>query len=324
MLNANDAAHAGEAVHAGEAAHDAAHASETATLLLDAYYTIGRLHLFCQDYALHGWEPVPHLILADGCSAAPDSDLGARLLALNARRLLPRFVHAADQSERMALHWPLGQRIVRRAARQARDLGLDSGVLDATLLIAWCDGATAHVHLYGDGCLAVRRADGGVGTIRVEYAENAPYYLSYLLDPERWELYQEAIGEPATAQSICYQIDAGESVRQERFNAPTVFDFDLTAFPVVAVATDGLDSFVAAETGARLDIRTVARAVLDFQNLDGPFVQRRVRQVLAEYAQQRVLNVDDIGLGAFVRLTNEPTADTPSGDGGTATPEALP
>ncbi|MDS4030557.1 MAG: protein phosphatase 2C domain-containing protein [Candidatus Contendobacter sp.] len=304
--------------------NDDARAGERVALLLDAYYTIGRLHLFCEDYALHGWEPVPHLILADGCSAAPDSDLGARLLALNARQLLPRFVHAANGNERLARHWPLGQRIVRRAARQARDLGLDPSVLDATLLVAWCDGTTVHVHLYGDGCLAVRRADGGVGTIRVEYAENAPYYLSYLLDPERWVLYQEAIGEPATAQSIHYQIDTGDSIRQERFNAPTVFDFDLTTFPVVAAATDGLDSFVAAETGARLNLRTVARAVLDFQNLDGAFVQRQLRQVLVDYAQQRVLNVDDIGLGVFVRLADGLETSALSGAGEMPAPEVLP
>ncbi len=305
-------------------ATDDPRAGASAALLLDAYYAIGRLHLFCEDYALHGWEPVPHLILADGCSAAPDSDLGARLLALNARRLLPHFARAASERDRLARHWPLGRRIVRRAARQARDLGLDPTVLDATLLVAWCDGAMVHVHLYGDGCLAVRHADGGVGTIRVEYAENAPYYLSYLLDPERWELYQEAIGEPATAQSIHYQIDAGESIRQEAFNTPTAFDFDLTTFPVVAVATDGLDSFVAAETGARLDLRTTARSALDFQNLDGAFVQRHLRQVLVDYAQQRVINVDDIGLGAFVRLAGGLETGTLSGADGLSAPEALP
>ena len=293
------------------------------TLLLDAYYTIGRLHLFCQDYALYGLEPVPHLILADGCSAAPDSDLGARLLALNARRLLPRFARAANELERLARHWPLGQRIVRRAARQARDLGLDHAVLDATLLIAWCDGSTVHVHLYGDGCLAVRRADGGVATIEVEYAENAPYYLSYLLEPERWALYQEAVGKPATAQRVHSQSDAGENIRRERFDAPAVFNFDLAAFPVVAVATDGLHSFVAVETGARLDLQAVAREMLDFPNLDGAFVQHRLRETLAKYAQRRVFNVDDIGLGAFVRPTDGSEADTPSENSGMSAPETF-
>ena len=57
-------------------------------LALDSHYTIGKLHLCCEDYGCHGRTPLPHVILADGCSAAPDSDVGARLLVLNARRLL--------------------------------------------------------------------------------------------------------------------------------------------------------------------------------------------------------------------------------------------
>lgn len=280
------------------------------TLVLDAYYTIGRMHRFCQDYICQGLEPIPHLILADGCSASADSDLGARLLALNARHLLPRFVSATNTAEHLARHWRLGQRIVRRAARQARAMGLDDGALDATLLIAWCDGATIHIHLYGDGCIAVRRTDGGIATIQVEYAKNAPYYLSYLLHPQRGLFYQEAIGDPATAQSVQYQSDAGETTRWERFDAPTVFSFNLATFPTVAVATDGLDSFVDAKTGQRLNVLEVAREMLDFHNLDGAFIQRRLRETLIEYAQQQVYCCDDIGLGAFIALDQEAAMDS--------------
>lgn len=271
-------------------------------LRLDCHYLMGRLHLFCQDYALHGWRPVPHLILADGCSAAPDSDIGARLLALDARRTLPDFARAADEGARLAGHWPLGRRIARRAARLARALGLDDGVLDATLLVAWCDGATVHVHLYGDGCLAVRRADGAWSVIRVEYAENAPYYLSYLLNPERQALYREAVGEPATAQSIHYQNESGDAVHRQPFDTPILFSFDLTVFPLVAVATDGLDSFLWAETGERLDFREVARTLLDFPSLEGAFVQRQLDRTLVAYAERDAFNGDDIGLGVFARV----------------------
>ena len=62
---------------------------------------------------------------------------------------------------------------MRRAARQAQELGADSA-LDATLLIAWCDGTTVYVHLYGDGCLAARRADGGMVAIQVSTPETLP------------------------------------------------------------------------------------------------------------------------------------------------------
>ena len=281
------------------------------TLVLDAYYTIGKMHRFCQDYLCQGMVPIPHLILADGCSATPDSDLGARLLVLNARHLLPRFVGATNATEPLAQHWRLGRRIVRRAARQVREMGLDDSVLDATLLIAWCDGANIHIHLYGDGCIAVRRADGGVAAIQVEYAENAPYYLSYLLHPQRGLLYQEAIGDPATAQRVHYQSDAGETTRREHFDAPTVFRFDLATFPTVAVATDGLDSFVDAKTGQRLNLLAVAREMLDFRNLDGAFIQRRLREALIEYAQRQVFCCDDISVGAFIALDEEAATNSP-------------
>ena len=272
------------------------------TIALDAHYTIGKLHLYCEDYVCHGWKPFPHLILADGCSASPDSDVGARLLALNARRLLPRFaLTAAGKAGQAAPHWRLGRQIVRRAARQARELGLRPEALDATLLIAWCDGATVYAHLYGDGCIAVRRVAGAMSVVQIEYAENAPYYLSYLLDPERWAFYREAIGDPATAQSVRYLGETGESTRREHFAAPTVFSFDLATFPVVAVATDGLASFMNVATGERGAVLDVARTLLDFHDPNDDFVKLRLHEVLIEYGRQRLFNLDDLGLGVFVR-----------------------
>jgi hypothetical protein len=273
------------------------------TLFLDSWYTIGKLHLFCEDYVCLGEQPFPYLILADGCSAAPDSDLGARLLVLNARCLLPRFaLGASDKVSRAARHWRLGRRIIRRAARQARDLGLDEGVLDATLLIAWCENDTVHIHLYGDGCIVTRSVEGAVAAIQVEYAENAPYYLSYLLDAERGALYQEAIGDAQIGQSVRYLHGGGVTLRQEPFNTPTVFSFNLTTFPTVAVATDGLHSFISADTGKRVDLLEVAGQLLDFSNLAPGFVKRRTHEVLVEYGRKRVVHLDDLGWGAFVRV----------------------
>ncbi len=261
------------------------------TLFLDSWYTIGKLHLFCEDYVCQGVAPFPHIILADGCSASPDSDLGARLLVLNARRLLPQFASGAvEETERIVQHGRLGRRIIRRAARQARDLGLDEGVLDATLLIAWCDGDAVHVHLYGDGCIATRSVTGAV----------APYYLSYLLDAERGALYREAIGDAHQGQHISYLHEEGATTRLEPFDTPTVFSFSLAMFPTVAVSTDGLQSFMNADTGERVDPLEVAERLLDFPNLDAGFVKRQTHEVLAKYGRQRVVNLDDLGWGAFV------------------------
>lgn len=272
------------------------------TIALDSYYTIGKMHWYCQDYVFQGTKPFPHVILADGCSAAPHSDVGARLLVLNARRELARFARVSgDETERTARHWRFGRRIVRRAARQARDLELGPEVLDATLLVAWCDGITVYVHLYGDGCIATRDADGKLAVIQVEYAENAPYYLSYLLDSERHALYQEAVGDPAVALSVHYLNEStAVSTRRERFDAPVMLSFRLAAFPTVAVATDGLHSFVNAETGERVGLLEVTRAMLDFRGCQGAFVRDRLEKVLIEFGKRLMFNLDDLSLGAFV------------------------
>ena len=272
-------------------------------IALDSHYTIGRLHLLCQDYVCQGWKPFPYVVLSDGCSAAPDSDLGARLLTLNARRLLPWFaLPVANEAERVDRHWRLGRRIVRRAARQARDLGINEDVLDATLLVAWCVEDTVYVHLYGDGCIAARRTNGEITVIEVEYAENAPYYLSYLLDQERHDLYASAIGDPSIAQSVHYLSETGATRRLEPFNTATVFSFSLAALPTVAIATDGLHSLVNAETGDRLGTLPVARELLDFADINDGFVTRRLRQALVGYGRQGVFNFDDLSLGAFVKV----------------------
>lgn len=274
------------------------------TVALDSYYTIGKVHWYCQDYVCQGWQPFPHVILADGCSASPNSDVGARLLALNARQELARYAQISrDGPELATQHWGLGRRIIQRAARQARELDLNPEVLDATLLVAWCDGATVYVHLYGDGCIATRRADGELTVIEVEYAENAPYYLSYLLEPDRQVLYQEAVGNPESAQTIHYRSQAADvSSRKERFDTPVAFSFDLATFPTVAVATDGLHSFISAETGQRVDLLEVAQAMFDFGGLQGTFVMDRLQNTLIEFGNRLLFNLDDLSVGAFVKV----------------------
>ena len=139
--------------------------------------------------------------------------------------------------------------------------------------------------------------------IQVEYAENAPYYLSYLLDLERHDLYQSAIGDPSIAQSVHYLNETGATLRQEPFSTATVFSFSLAALTAVAVATDGLHSLVSAETGSRLDALSVAQELLGFGEANDGFIKRRLRQVLIEYGRQGVFNFDDLSLGVFVKAT---------------------
>ncbi len=265
-------------------------------IVTDSHYSMGKTHLVCQDYAWHGQEPAPSVILADGCSSSPDTDMGARLLVLNARQLLPRFLAAAGDVGR---HWRLGRLIVARSLRQARALGLDDSAVDATLMVAFFKRDQVYVHLYGDGCVLARRADGSLWAMRVNYACNSPYYLSYLASPERRLCYQQAVGD--SAQSVHILDDDGLAFQRRAYDHPLLLQMAVDEFQVLAVATDGVDSLIHADNGDRLDLRAVAKEFMAFANPNGAFVKRRLRRALQCYARQDIHNSDDIGFGVFVR-----------------------
>ena len=51
---------------------------------VDCAFRMGRTHLVCQDYAAVAAGEFPCVLLADGCSWSPDTDMGARLLVRSA------------------------------------------------------------------------------------------------------------------------------------------------------------------------------------------------------------------------------------------------
>jgi hypothetical protein len=46
----------------------------------DIFRRIGATHAVCEDYIIEGNKPFPFIILADGCSTAKNTDMGARIL----------------------------------------------------------------------------------------------------------------------------------------------------------------------------------------------------------------------------------------------------
>ena len=94
----------------------------------DSYFCIGSTHDVCQDYAISSPDRL-RAIISDGCSSAPDTDFGSRLLV----KAKERNFYENDDS------------IILSARNSADAIGLHDITLTATLLSQDCAPRGAHI-----------------------------------------------------------------------------------------------------------------------------------------------------------------------------------
>lgn len=232
----------------------------------DAFYSIGQRHEVCQDHAAAGSDKGgAWALVSDGCSSAPDSDLGARLMTTAARQV-----------------GPSAARVVARIAEMARGLAIDPRCLDATLCQLRCDATTLHAAIFGDGVIAARRRDGRVETWCVSHDDNAPAYLSYCLDPARKAAYLSRHGRRRIVHAV-----GGVAVDCQRHHlatAPFGFEIALSAadYQLVMLLSDGATSFRDAYGAVPVD--AVVARLCAIKSARGRFVARRLRRFLRREA----------------------------------------
>jgi serine/threonine protein phosphatase PrpC len=255
----------------------------------DAHYAIGASHLTCQDYALaETGDFGAYAIVADGCSSSANSDVGARLLASSAARMLriePNHVAATA--------------IVEGAVRAAEAVALEPVCLDATLMWAHIADDEVRVTVSGDGVVAAVREDGSIESWSIEYDRAAPAYLSYLTDESRLvELV--AMGQ---TRRIERRSTSGVATHEGPLaREPYLFELaiDRDHYSLVALLSDGARSFVS-RTGEPVSLERVLAELLDFKSLAGQFVARRMRRFLTKQCSERGWSArDDLAVAALV------------------------
>lgn len=173
-------------------------------------HSLNHLEHGCQDYAYSFNKEELHVALvADGCSSAPNSDVGARLLVLSAGRLIGELLPKALEenpaisaqelrnSIETALIWHLHQTF----ELLSHGAFLGPLLLDCTLIAAVRYKNRAFVFMFGDGYIGVDYLDGSFELTRREYTASfdgvrcsAPNYLAYKMrvnEPRRLA-YQSA------------------------------------------------------------------------------------------------------------------------------------
>jgi hypothetical protein len=248
----------------------------------DSFMRIGKGHTICEDYCIHGTEPFPYVILADGCSSSKNTDVGARILTHTAK----------DKIKNREYVWSS----IYNAKYIATALNLKEQCLDATLLVAYelPDSNFIQVEMYGDGAIINIAKDGKIHWVDISYNNNAPYYLSYKLEAKRDAQYKK-MGNIKEGTGVNY---AGQLIKT---NLPLYEPYKLTidkkTTSAILLATDGLNSFI--KNGQCLPTDAIVNQLTSFKNTNGAFIQRRCIRMISDLEKEGYHHVDDFSVGGF-------------------------
>lgn len=276
----------------------------------DAFFSMGKTHEVCQDYARAGdTNSHQYAIVSDGCSSSPDTDFGSRFLTLATIQGCERF-----PLKRLRADW-----VIWRAEDIAKGCNLSPYCLDATLLaILPASENSFNIHVCGDGVVIIGNTDGSFDMWDFDCA-GAPSYLSYLLDDARLaSYYAEGYGIWKTTH---YRRDPNTTVWVEipwngqgedledvselcRFS-PQTPDINWKIEPkkegiaFIMVVSDGIHSFQRSSDLQPVPIQEVANHLVDFKSFTGQFVTRRCRAFEKFCVKERWHHNDDLGVAAI-------------------------
>jgi len=274
---------------------------------VDSAFFIGKGHEVCQDYVTSSSNAARgFVVLADGCSSSPETDVGARLLVKISETHIPR-VPIIDPRAYAAKIENYYLQVAQESRDLALRLGLNETCLDATLLGIQADAKGNFIATcYGDGVVALARRDGLVEIYSSSYTEGYPRYPSYAISPARTEAFERV---PNNRKKITYHLLSGRDSVQQSYESSTKLDCYIgnrSRYKWVAVMSDGVHSFtrwMQTETGRwqeGIPVEEVLTKMLDFKGvMTGEFTKRRMKKFLHECEKAGWEHHDDLSIGVI-------------------------
>lgn len=281
----------------------------------DSAFVIGATHTVCQDYAvarngLPGQQATdrrlpatPYVVLSDGCSSSPDTDIGARLLVKSAETV---FLNSFNPSEDAlaAAH----KESARRALKWAAQMGLRPQAVDATLLTVHLKGDELIVGCSGDGVIVLQSRAGSLDVYAISYPSGYPLYPGYAHQPERRRVLEETGGFGKEVKHFsCASFEEPLLLRgASTSTSPTeVVTVKASAYKLAVILSDGINSFCAIrQTGTSKRVETIhleetLKELVSFKSVRGSFVGRRVKRMMKDYLMKGWQHTDDLAVGAL-------------------------
>ena len=269
----------------------------------DTFFTQGNSHRVCQDYAIHGPN---YVIISDGCSSAPDTDFGARLMAKAAQ-------HNINQSHLESWY----QLILNNAEYYAKGMDLNVDSLFATLLMAKVEEDTIKVAVRGDGAVAVKYKggdlDGCIAVMKTVFPDSAPPYLRYFLNGLDTMSYFGSAGKREYQEHYYIlfpdKMPSNLEIHPREFTPdfesyPT-YEFKKSAVECIAVFSDGVSAFQeiinkgSSKSTILVPEYEIIREMMAFRGYQGEFVQRRCQRAFDTFDKNGWVAFDDFSIGVI-------------------------
>lgn len=254
-------------------------------------------HPLCEDYILSGQIPIPYIILSDGCSSSQLSDIGSRILALSAKKILSQIYNFSNLSSET-----FGTMAISQAKDVCKTLHLPDEALDATLVIAFIKDKKCYISIYGDGIFFYKDKNG-LRTHIIEYASNAPYYLNYNTNFSREQKYKKDFGS-FEKYSIVIDKDIPNPKESYCLREGLYKSYDFIVYlddiEFIGISSDGLSSFYSPIGNEIPLLHNVVEDFTLFKNTNGVFMQRRANKVIKNFAKESIYNFDDLSIGVML------------------------
>lgn len=283
----------------------------------DVFFSIGSTHHVCQDYAIAKNTEKPYVILSDGCSSAPDTDFGSRLIAKAAEP------HVFKETSLLC------KETLSDVLTFAKAMKLNESSLLATLLVLKSEEDRFESLCVGDGAIVGFGKDGLV-IIEYAYKSGAPYYLAYerpatpfiangkqVAPSSEVDAYFAEFGGNFTKTTTLVKPDGSvKCVKVENqigrslpYTSPYFVDkWPYDAYSMVAVMSDGVQSFVEVTKTPTTGIEThsipavqVLQELMAFKNTTGKFVLRRCQKAFKTFKDKNWQHMDDVSVGAITK-----------------------
>lgn len=281
------------------------------------FFEIGSTHAVCQDYSLSGEIIMGegkyyYGIVCDGCSSSLDVDIGARLLAISAKQYITSlFGHDLEQMIYAPDVKKVADNIVANLKIIDPDLLINNS-FDSTLILFIANDKNATIYTYGDGFVVMKTVLGGIEKTTYHefvYESNAPYYLSYKLNPVRNAGY---LGQYGSTKYICKYVDVGSAVTDfgidevESSDSANTMTVSFDGFDQVhlSIFSDGLASFKPTAQNPNRDFIEQERIVSAYSNYPqsgGKFVERNFLFNRKRFAKAMIEHFDDLSCASMVK-----------------------